>query len=276
MATNYDAQRVAGYFDAFGSAEWDRLTRSPVDEVNLHIHAHYLRQYIRSGDDLLEIGAGAGRFTQILAELNARITVADISPVQLELNRANATQYGFEHAVDEWQQVDICQMARFDDASFDVVVAYGGPFSYVLDQRGAALRECVRVLKPNGLLISSVMSMWGSAHRHLDGVLAIPPAQNRRITTSGDILPGSHEGATHFMHMFRAGEFRTFLEDGGLEVFAMSASNCLSLTWNDLLAEIRQDREKWAELLRMEREATAEPGALDMGTHLIAVARKPR
>jgi len=41
-----------------------------------------------------------------------------------------------------------------------------------------------------------------------------------------------------------------------------------------LLAEIRADEGKWQELLRMELEACAEPGCLDMGTHLIGVARK--
>jgi hypothetical protein len=32
--------------------------------------------------------------------------------------------------------------------------------------------------------------------------------------------------------------------------------------------------EKWGELLRMELEACAEEGSLNMGTHLIGVARK--
>jgi hypothetical protein len=76
--------------------------------------------------------------------------------------------------------------------------------------------------------------------------------------------------------MYRAGEFRDLLSGAGLEVIAMAASNALSARWNDLLVEIRHDAEKWTELLRMELEATQEPGCLNMGTHLIAVARKPK
>ena len=38
--------------------------------------------------------------------------------------------------------------------------------------------------------------------------------------------------------------------------------------------ELRADAEKWNELLRMEIEACATPGCVDMGTHLIAVGQK--
>ncbi len=62
--------------------------------------------------------------------------------------------------------------------------------------------------------------------------------------------------------------------DRGLSILALSASCCLSLGWNELLQQVRQDEVKWRELLRMELEASAEEGALDMGTHLIAVTRK--
>ena len=273
--SNYRPEWVAGYFDEFGIGEWERLVATPVDEVSLYIHTHYLKQYVPAGARVLEIGAGAGRFTQFLATLGARILVADISQVQLDLNRQHARESGFAHAVEGWQQVDICDMARFQSGSFDCVVAYGGPLSYVLDQRDVALQECARVLKPGGILLASVMSLWGSAHRHLDGVLNITPIENnQRIIDTGNLTPETLPGARHFVHMFRANEFRDFLTQAGLTVLALSASNCLSLGWEELLAEIRADEAKWRELLRMELEACAEPGCLDMGTHLIGVARK--
>ncbi|HEX6386040.1 MAG TPA: class I SAM-dependent methyltransferase [Anaerolineae bacterium] len=273
--SNYRPEWVAGYFDEFGGREWKRLVATPVDEVSLYIHTHYLRQYVPAGARVLEIGAGAGRFTQVLANLGVLVLVADISRVQLDLNRQHAQEYGFIQAVEAWHQVDMCDMAQFDLDSFDCVVAYGAPLSYVLDQRHVALRECVRVLKPGGTLLASVGALWGSAHRRLDGVLNVTPLENNQtITDTGDLTPETFPGGRHFAHMFRAGEFRDFLTQAGLTILALSASNCLSLGWEDLLAEIREDDAKWQELLRMELEACAEPGCLDMGTHLIGVARK--
>ena len=271
----YDPEAIARHFDDFGVQEWERLVRTPSDEVSLYIHTVYLEKYISRGQRVLEIGAGAGRFTQALARLDAQIVVADISSVQLELNRRFASELRFEPAVLERQQVDICDLSRFEPASFDCVVAYGGPFSYVLDKRDLALSECLRVLRPGGYLFLSVMSLWGSAHANLAGVLSIPPADNQKITSTGDLTPLTFpERKGGFMHMFRADELKAWLERKDTEVVDISASNCISLTWNETLKEIRKDPDKWNELLRMELDACADDGCLNMGTHLIAVVRK--
>ena len=273
--SNYSAELISQYFDEFGLQEWDRLSNTPADEVSLYIHTHYLKKHISKSDRVLEIGAGAGRFTQILAGLDTHIMVADISRVQLDLNKRFAHELGFDKAIMDWHHLDICDMAGFDSCSFDCVVVYGGPFSYVLDKRDLALSECLRVLRPGGLLFLSVMSLWGTAHAYLNGVLSMPVATNQRITNSGDITPENFpERKNNFMHMFREKELTKWLEKRGLIIMARSASNCISLTWNETLKQYRTDNEKWNELLRMELEACAEPGCLDMGTHLIAVARK--
>jgi len=276
-SSTYSAEVVAKHFDDFGVREWERLIQSPSDEVNLFIHTYYLEKHIPKGKQVLEIGAGAGRFTQILARLGAKITVADISGVQLELNERFARELGFDQAVIDRQQVDICDLSQFESNSFDHVVAYGGPFSYVLDKRDLALSECLRVLRPGGLLLLSVMSLWGSAHGRLDGVLSTPISANQKITSTGDITPVTFpERESNFMHLFRAKELVKWLDKKKLKLIDISASGCLSLAWNEMLAGIRNDPERWNELLRMELEACAEDGCLDMGMHLIAVVRKPK
>jgi SAM-dependent methyltransferase len=272
--TNYDPGYLTRYFDEYGDREWDRLTNSPEDLVRQFIHTYYLEKYLKPGLRVLEIGAGAGRFTQVLARLDCRVTVADISAGQLELNRRHAQEDGYAEAVEDWLQLDICELHTFPPATFDAIVAYGGPLSYVFEQAGQAAAECRRVLKPGGLFLLSVMSLWGTAHKALNGVLSIPAAQNRRIIATGDLTPENFPGQAHFCHMFRSGELRVLLVKTSLNVLEMSASNCLSTCWNELLSEISEDTEKWNELLHMELEACREPGCLDLGTHLLAVARK--
>jgi SAM-dependent methyltransferase len=274
-ASNYDPEAIAGYFDQYGLREWNRLIETPVDEVSLYLHTCYLEKYIKPGMRVLEIGAGAGRFTQVLARIGVRVLVGDISQGQLDLNRRFARELGFEGAVEDWQQMDICDLGCFPAASFDCVLAYGGPFSYVLERRDAALSECLRVLKPAGLLLASVMTLWGAAHANLDGVISLPPEVNKGITTTGDLVPATYPGRKdRFMHLFRAGEYRQWLEKAGVEILAMSASGCLSIRWADLLKNYRQDEARWHELLRIELEASAESESLNLGTHLISVARK--
>ncbi len=269
----FDPQSIASFFDQYGQREWDRLVATPAAEISLHIHLHYLRRFIKPDMRVLEIGAGAGRFTQALAELGVCVLVADISPGQLALNREFAARLGFAGAVEDWQETDICDLSRWSDASFDAVVAYGGPFSYVLERRDQALSECLRVLKPGGRLLASVMLLWGTVGSALASVLDVPPEYNTRIIATGDLTPATlPERTRNLMHMFRADEVRVWLAKSGRQPLALSASGVLANGLPaDVMAPIRQDEVKWQELLRMELEASADSGALDMGTHLIFV-----
>ena len=271
----YDAQYVQNHYDAYGDQEWSRLVSNPEEEVKLHVHTHYLRQHIKPGDAVLEIGAGAGRFTQVLAGIGAAVTVADISPVQLELNRQHALEHGFEAAVAKRIQLDMCDMHVLAD-EFDAVVCYGGPLSYVFDHAGEALAEIRRVLRPGGVALFSVMSLWGAVHKMLNGILTIPVEMNAGIIRSGDLTPQTYPPGKHFCRMYRAADLRRLLETHGLAVLEMSASNCVSTHWNDRLAEIRNTPVHWNHLLALELEACREPGGVDMGTHTIAITRRAR
>ena len=271
----YDPDWLRAYYNAYGVKEWERWDKNLVQRVKFEVHLHYLREHLRPGDRVLEIGAGPGRFTVELAKMVRRIVVGDISPVQLALNRENAQGLGYAAAVERWVECDMCDLtAHFADGEFDAVVCYGGPLSYVFDQRDQALRELLRVTRPGGRLFLGVMSLWGTAHEGFPGLLRLDWLVNRRIIASGDLSPETPEASTNYCHMYRAAELRSLLEGAGATVEALSASACISVTWGELLKPIAEDPHAWQELLRAEIEACREPGCVDMGSHLIAVCSK--
>jgi SAM-dependent methyltransferase len=272
---SYDGDLVRAYFDRFAESEWERLVKTPEAEVNLAVHRYYLRQNLQQDWRVLEVGAGAGRFTIELAKLGCRVVVTDISPVQLELNREKVAEAGWTEAVEDSQLVDVVEMAGFEDDSFDALVCYGGPLSYVLDRREEALAECIRVTKPGGPLLFSVMSLWGSVHSGLPFVLSVPREANEAIIATGDITAASLPGHEHYCHAFRGTEFRDLLERAGLEIEVLSAATSLSTAWRDRLDAVRTDPDRWDELVAMEIQACAEPGMVEAGRHMIAVARLP-
>ena len=274
MTEKYDANWVENFYDNCPEQEWDRLVKDPEGQVKLHIHRHYLEKHIKTGDRVLEIGPGPGRFTQIIAELGAKIVLADISSAQLELNRHKAREHGFDHAVETHVQLDVCDMSAVEDETFDAVVCYGGPVSYVFERSGEALIEIKRVLKPSGKALLSVMSLWGTVHKFLDDILGLPGEVNQAIVRTGDLCPQNYPESKHNCHMFRASELRELLESYNFSVLDMSASNCISTLWNERMDEARKDPAQWEQVLELELEACSQPGCLDMGTHTIAVARK--
>ena len=269
----YDRPAVAAYFDQLADGEWQRFEKAALGAIHEHIHNLYLERFVPRGSRVLEIGAGPGRFTQTLHRLGCRIVVADISDVQLGLNRRYGSENGFASSVEAYEKLDICDLTALPNASFDVVVAYGGPLSYVFERRDDAVASCRRVLKPGGVLLASVMSLWGTLHRHLAALKDLPLWSTKNIVETGDLTPENDPTSPHKCHLFRSGELADLMERHGFTVEALAASNALSTNLEPLLLELRQQPDRWQALLDLEAQATAQPGYVDGGTHLIVAAR---
>jgi SAM-dependent methyltransferase len=221
---------------------------------------HHLRERVKHGDRALDAGCGPGIFAKELLKLGARVSCFDISKVQLEGCRENAP------GCDAYELGSVTDLARFPDKSFDTTLALGGVLSYCFDQAPRAVSELVRVTRSNSWLGLSVMSLYGTMHRFLPGVLVIPPAKNRQILASGDLDRDTNE--RHECHMFRVAEIRELLVGSGLKDVELYASGWLT-TDSVNLPEV--DSDEWRFLLEAEVEASREsPGA---GTHIIAWCR---
>jgi ubiquinone/menaquinone biosynthesis C-methylase UbiE len=198
------------------------------------------------------------------------VAVADLSPRQLELNREHVAAEGLEERVTERQVVDVLDLSCWDDESFDVVVCFGGPLSYVVDRADEAIAELVRVTRPGGNVLVSVMSLVGTIVHYLpllvnlarrDGV-----AKNEEIVRTG-LLPDEPDYGHLAMKLFRWSELETLLSRHG-EVVAAAAAGLLPV-------EQPEEPELRAFMSRIELALAGEPGALSCGQHILAVLRRP-
>jgi ubiquinone/menaquinone biosynthesis C-methylase UbiE len=130
---------VAAAFDQIGELEWERLDATLAGRVSFEQHRRWLQRHQVRGR-VLEIGAGAGRFTVELVRAGCRVVVADISGVQLDLNRQHVTAAGASDGVESWVRADVRALPTVWQAGFDAVVAFGGVLSYVFDEAEAASR----------------------------------------------------------------------------------------------------------------------------------------
>jgi GrpB-like predicted nucleotidyltransferase (UPF0157 family)/ubiquinone/menaquinone biosynthesis C-methylase UbiE len=281
-AETYDPVRIAMFFDSFADQEWLRLETDAAQRISLHRHIQVLERYVQRRDRLLEIGAGPGRFTIELARLGASVTVTDISPVQLELNRTRVTDAGLAGSVAEWAVADVTNLAPFSDGAFEGTVALGGPLSYALDRRETAVAEMLRVTKPGGYIILSVMSRAGAFRKFLSfaqevyesgDLAAIRAAEESRET--GDLTDPRIQTEGHYMHLFTAAELSSLLEAYGLIVVEMGAANFITVQNEEWLGAVDESSDFWRFVVRLEERFAGEPGTLDGGTHIIAVGRTP-
>lgn len=273
MSSVYDAGYISEFYDAYGTKEWHRLLSTPADRVSLHIHTHYLYQYLKAGDRVLEAGAGPGRFTVELAKLGARVVVGDISEGQLELNKHYVTEAGCEQAVEARAQLDITDLGRFEPNSFDAVVCYGGPLSYVMDRADDAVVELLRIVKPGGYVLLSVMSLVGATRIFLEGILGLRNFPDLIESVNRDGLLSREQNNGHPMKLYCYTELRALLRRHGCKVVAASAANLLSAGRAEVLEPL-VGTPVWDRFLKWELEYCAEEGAVDCGTHILAVVQR--
>ena len=274
MGLPHDPEYTAQHYDRYAEQEWDRHDASWAARTSFAVHCRYLSEYVAPGQSVLEVGAGPGRFTIELAKVGARVQVAELSPVQLELNSARVREAGWEHAVDGRVLADICDLSMFADGDFQTVVAFGGPLSYAMDQGERALSELCRVTRPGGHVLVSVMSSAGAIRAFLPQLLdegrAFGPQHGDSILRTGDLARATNNG--HECHMYRWAELARLLEGHG-EIVGASAANFIT-TRDDEALDAATDAER-DQVLRWEMELCREPGALDGGTHILAVLRTP-
>ena len=254
----YDAEAAAAFYDEYGEQEWTRFNDGRTPPASLETHLHYLRSFVHPGDRTLDIGCGPGRFTLALVEIGARVVAADLSPGQLELHRQNVPDDVIEGRV----IADVVDLSQFSDGEFDSVVCYGGPLSYVMDEAPNAVAELVRVTRPGGHVLLSVMSVVGPLLSVPGGVGALVAEYDvetvRRVTSTGRL--GAELGAHGLlMRLYRWSELQRLLEPHGT-IAAATATGMFARDEADpsLLAELELDLGK-------------EPGSIDVGHHILAV-----
>jgi ubiquinone/menaquinone biosynthesis C-methylase UbiE len=128
------------------SASWDERHSGPEEQERLRSFAGHFR--LRSGDRVLDAGCGSGRLVPLVCERigpTGRLVELDFSPGMLEVGR------GKPHGENVSFMLGDVHALPLADHDFDKVIALA-LLPHIAD-KGLALREFHRVLKPGGMLV---------------------------------------------------------------------------------------------------------------------------
>jgi SAM-dependent methyltransferase len=244
---------VRRHFDRLGELGWGGPDTASSGCVSLEVHRRFLRRFVARGSHVLQVGAGADRFTTELAARGCRVVVTDPSPARLTAHERRLRATPAERSVLRREVLDATDVSRYADGEFDVVLAYGGPLSTVGGCPADALRGLLRVAGPDGIVVASVLSLLG-AWRH-----QLPDADAPRKAAE---------------RSYRWSDVVALVDDAGGRLVDGSASNWASAGDPDSLAHLAADRDRWRVFLDREVAACAEPGARDGGTRILFAARQ--
>ena len=276
----YDPEGVARYFDELAHGEWDRLDATLTGRISFRIHLKQLLGVVSPGTRVLDAGCGPGRFAIAMLRAGAHVTLADISSTQLDITREKISEARLLDRVEGFHRINITNLTGFGE-EFDIVVCYGGALSYVRDRHRAAITELVRVTKPGGSVIASVMSLYGMLK--LIGILDVASflvdmeshwELENILNGTGYALTRSGSDEFHVpFALFSAKHLADTFEEAGCSVVTLAAANPLSAGGMEM-QRISANAGVTSRLLDLELALCDRPEYVDSGEHLIIVAQK--
>lgn len=150
-----DQEIIAKHYDEDPVKEWNRLKIHPFEFL---ITCHFIEKYIGRNGSILDVGEGPGRYSIHFAKEGHKVTLLDLSQGNISLAKKKARQYKVKMRCEVGNALTL----PFPDASFDTVFLLG-PMYHLLEEkeRSQALSEAIRVLRPNGFLFVSFISLSG-------------------------------------------------------------------------------------------------------------------
>ena len=148
-------ETVRRFYNSNSQGEWERLERHPIEFA---VTRHFLDRYVKPGDRVLDIGGGPGRYSLYLAEQGCDVTLLDLSDENVHFAEKEADRRGLTlKAV----QGDACIADQVVSGCYDHVLLMG-PMYHLLEetQRSEAVAAALRLLRPDGLLFVSFISLY--------------------------------------------------------------------------------------------------------------------
>jgi SAM-dependent methyltransferase len=153
-----DIRDIADFYNKDPQVEHNRLEEH---QLEYDLTWRFLEAYLPPKGEILEIGAGTGRYTLELVKRGYTVTAVDLAEENLKVCRAYLAQAELEHRA-QYILGDARYLRDVPIKEFDAVLMMGPLYQLVEESdRQMALREAHARLRPGGIIFSAFISRYG-------------------------------------------------------------------------------------------------------------------
>lgn len=266
--------RVENFYDGAAQYEWDRLERH---RTEFAVTLRALKDYLPAPPArIADIGGGPGRYSIALAQRGYVVTLVDISSNSLAFAGKKAREAGVKLS----RCVHACatDLSKLPAERFDAVLLMGPMYHlWRKSERQQAIREAIRLIKPNGLLFASFVTR----HAVFRSIAKSVPekmlgkryrAHMYKILETGIYNPISKKyGWTH-AYFAHPAEIKPLFEQAGMESLDLIGCEGVVSMIEDKVNELQG--EAWEQWVELNYRLGKDPCLQGAAEHLLYVGKK--
>lgn len=260
---------VEDFYDNCQYDEWSRLERH---RIEYEITKRVLEEFINDESEVLDVGGGPGRYSIHLAQKGHKVTLIDLSEKLIEQAIDNAAKAGV--VINQFIKGNVLNLeTTLPNKRFDAVLCMG-PMYHLLeeDERKEAIRQCLNLLKPGGILIVAFISAYAPI---VDCLKSFPNKirENKKYLLQylSDGRNNKESGFTD-AYFINPNNIETFFSEFGIESIRLMATECLGALCENLLMHLsEEDFHEWIDLFYEISDNKVLWGSCE---HLLFIGRK--
>lgn len=168
-------EQIKSYYENYD--EDGRLFRDNAHQVEYLTTIRYLDRLLVPGSRILDACAGTGNYSLYLVDKGHKVTACDLVEHNVNIIKAKPDA----NRLSDITVCNVLDLSRFEENNFDAVLCMGALYHFrTNDLREKAIAECVRVCKPNGIVvlayitkIGAILAIINADASNMDGLLKV-------------------------------------------------------------------------------------------------------
>ena len=254
-----ETKRISATYEIFN--EDSRLNHSKAARIEFLTTVKYIEKYFKSGDKILDLGAGAGEYSIYFAQKGFNITAVELAENNIISFRKKITP---DLSIDLIHG-NALDLSSFEDKSFDIVMLFG-PLYHLSSEKDRlkCIHEAMRVCKDDGTLFFSFISN--------DMVILTEFSYNQNFFNDNEYDHNTFKVEDFPVVFFTVDQSRHMLESTGIDIIAAIASDGVSEMMEDKINAL--DDEGYTQYLKYHFYCCEKPEMLGRSNYLLYIGKK--